>query len=215
MTNNSSIVNTYNDVAGEGRYIRIYGTARATPYGYSIYELEVYGEAASSEPVVNAGDNVTLAFPSSEVTLEGEATSDRTITQYAWTVMSGPNVPTLVGANTATLTAKGLIEGFYVFRLTVTDDQGVSAFDDVSVVVETVTDVEQDQAGKIQLYPNPSGKYLYIDGVRDGSIVFVSSTMGTRVGEKIVFKSSIDVSELPSGLYRPHSNGVLKKFIKE
>lgn len=215
VTNNASVVNTYNDVTGEGRYIRVHGTARATPYGYSIYELEVYGEAAGSEPVVNAGDNVTLGLPASEVTLEGDATSERTITQYAWTVLSGPNVPTLVGANTATLTAKGLIEGLYVFRLTVTDDQGISASDDVSVVVETVTDVEQDQNSKIQLYPNPSKKYLYIEGVRDGSTVFISSTMGNRVGEKIVLKSSIDVSELPSGLYLLQSNGVLKKFIKE
>ena len=29
-------------VAGSGRYIRMYGTARATQYGYSIYEFQVY-----------------------------------------------------------------------------------------------------------------------------------------------------------------------------
>jgi hypothetical protein len=28
---------------GTGRYVRMYGTARATPYGYSLYEFEVYG----------------------------------------------------------------------------------------------------------------------------------------------------------------------------
>ena len=26
------------------RYVRMYGTARATPYGYSLYELSVYGQ---------------------------------------------------------------------------------------------------------------------------------------------------------------------------
>ena len=30
------------NVAGSGRYIRMYGTARATQYGYSIYEFQVY-----------------------------------------------------------------------------------------------------------------------------------------------------------------------------
>jgi hypothetical protein len=30
-------------VSGTGRYIRVYGTARATPYGYSLWELSVYG----------------------------------------------------------------------------------------------------------------------------------------------------------------------------
>jgi hypothetical protein len=30
-------------VSGSGRYVRMYGTARATQYGYSIYEFQVYG----------------------------------------------------------------------------------------------------------------------------------------------------------------------------
>ena len=31
-------------VAGTGRYIRMYGTARATQYGYSLWEFQVYTE---------------------------------------------------------------------------------------------------------------------------------------------------------------------------
>ena len=31
------------NVSGTGRYIRMYGTARATPYGYSLWEFGVYG----------------------------------------------------------------------------------------------------------------------------------------------------------------------------
>ena len=31
------------DVTGTGRYVRMYGTARATPYGYSLWEFQVYG----------------------------------------------------------------------------------------------------------------------------------------------------------------------------
>ena len=30
-------------LSGHGRYVRLYGTARATPYGYSLYEFKVYG----------------------------------------------------------------------------------------------------------------------------------------------------------------------------
>ena len=29
-------------ITGTGRYVRLYGTARATGYGYSLYEFEVY-----------------------------------------------------------------------------------------------------------------------------------------------------------------------------
>jgi beta-glucanase (GH16 family) len=31
------------NVTGTGRYVRMYGTARATPYGYSLWEFKVYG----------------------------------------------------------------------------------------------------------------------------------------------------------------------------
>jgi len=33
-------------LSGTGRYIRMYGTARATPYGYSLWELQVYGSGS-------------------------------------------------------------------------------------------------------------------------------------------------------------------------
>lgn len=33
------------DVSATGRYVRMRGTRRATPYGYSLWELEVYGKA--------------------------------------------------------------------------------------------------------------------------------------------------------------------------
>ncbi|GAA1740525.1 cellulase family glycosylhydrolase [Nonomuraea bangladeshensis] len=35
-------------ISGAGRYVRVYGTQRGTPYGYSLWELEVYGTPASS-----------------------------------------------------------------------------------------------------------------------------------------------------------------------
>ncbi|HEU5353823.1 MAG TPA: discoidin domain-containing protein [Actinocrinis sp.] len=34
-------------VMGTGRYVRMYGTARATPYGYSLWEFQVYGSLGS------------------------------------------------------------------------------------------------------------------------------------------------------------------------
>ncbi|MFI6325561.1 chitosanase [Nonomuraea sp. NPDC050556] len=37
-------------VSGSGRYIRLYGTARGTAYGYSLYEFQVYGSSGGSTP---------------------------------------------------------------------------------------------------------------------------------------------------------------------
>ncbi|MBO9627102.1 MAG: discoidin domain-containing protein [Microbacterium sp.] len=38
----------FTGLSGTGRYLRIYGTARATSYGYSLFEAEVYGTAGST-----------------------------------------------------------------------------------------------------------------------------------------------------------------------
>ncbi len=35
-------------VSGSGRYVRMYGTARATQYGYSLWEFEVYGTSGTA-----------------------------------------------------------------------------------------------------------------------------------------------------------------------
>ncbi|NKE61363.1 discoidin domain-containing protein [Lentzea sp. PSKA42] len=37
-------------VSGSGRYVRVYGTARGTTYGYSLWEFEVYGVGGGTNP---------------------------------------------------------------------------------------------------------------------------------------------------------------------
>ncbi|MCB5164202.1 discoidin domain-containing protein [Streptomyces bambusae] len=52
----------WTSLSGTGRYLRMYGTARGTAYGYSLYEAEVYGTLDGGTPptgafsVVAAGD---------------------------------------------------------------------------------------------------------------------------------------------------------------
>jgi hypothetical protein len=46
---------TYN-VSGSGRYVRMYGTARATQYGYSLFEFQVYGDTSAPSPSPTACD---------------------------------------------------------------------------------------------------------------------------------------------------------------
>jgi hypothetical protein len=38
------------NVSGSGRYVRVYGTVRATPYGYSLWEFQVYGPGGTNPP---------------------------------------------------------------------------------------------------------------------------------------------------------------------
>jgi endoglucanase Acf2 len=66
VTANTTAVNDHTGLSGSGRYIRIYGTARNTVYGYSIWELEVYGTSGArmttEENASGKGDTETVSF---------------------------------------------------------------------------------------------------------------------------------------------------------
>jgi beta-glucanase (GH16 family) len=56
------------NVSGTGRYVRMYATARATAYGYSLWEFEVYGTlgAAACDTTTNAALNRPVAVSSTQ-----------------------------------------------------------------------------------------------------------------------------------------------------
>ncbi|MBN1409412.1 MAG: discoidin domain-containing protein [Spirochaetales bacterium] len=49
-TSSGSGGNVTINLSGSGRYIRMYGTARATAWGYSLWEFEVYGTGGATPP---------------------------------------------------------------------------------------------------------------------------------------------------------------------
>ncbi len=99
-------------------------------------DVVVTVSAASGAPVANAGADKTLTLPASSVVLSGSGSDPGgSIAAYAWNQLSGPNTAGLSGAATSTLTASGLVQGSYVFRLTVTDNSGLTASDDATVTV--------------------------------------------------------------------------------
>jgi ribosomal protein L14 len=94
--------------------------------------------APNQAPIANAGNNITLTLPANSTTLNGSGTdADGTIATYAWAIVSGPATYTLGSPNAASTTLTGLVQGVYVFRLTVTDDDGATGTDDVTVTVST------------------------------------------------------------------------------
>jgi|GEM_PF-433934 len=89
-----------------------------------------------SLPVAAAGTDQKLCYPWLGTVLDGSASHDifGSIKTYAWMQVSGPNTAILADAATAKAGVSGLVKGTYVFRLTVTDNHGVQASDDVTVV---------------------------------------------------------------------------------
>ncbi|MGW5847426.1 discoidin domain-containing protein [Streptomyces sp. NPDC055254] len=55
------------DITGTARHVRVYGTARATGYGYSLWEFQVYGTSGTGPVIPGGGDlgpNVIVFDPS-------------------------------------------------------------------------------------------------------------------------------------------------------
>jgi hypothetical protein len=102
----------------------------------AIMSVTVVG--ANLPPVANAGNDTTVSGPVSSLILNGTGSydPDGSIVTYNWYKLSGPNVSiAIVNSNTSTPGVIGLAAGTYVFELKVTDNQGATATDDVTVTV--------------------------------------------------------------------------------
>ncbi len=88
-------------------------------------------------PVANAGADQTITLPLNSVTLTGSGTDpDGTITTYSWTKLGGPSGATITSPGLASTDVTNLFVGSYIFRLTITDNDGATATDDVQVTVD-------------------------------------------------------------------------------
>lgn len=88
-------------------------------------------------PVSNAGADVAIALPANSVTLNGEQSYNPGggAVTYFWTIISGPASFTITGASTATPAVSSLVEGAYQVKLTVTNAQGATSEDEVTITV--------------------------------------------------------------------------------
>ena len=126
-----TILNNFSDgYSGAGPDVGAYEA------GVAPLEFGVDAYTSNQPPVANAGSNITITLPINSTILNGNGSDpDGTIASYSWSEVSGPVSYSLSNANTATTTLSNLVEGTYVFQLTVTDNNGKTASDNVVVVV--------------------------------------------------------------------------------
>lgn len=163
----------------------------------------------NQSPVANAGSDQVLTGPGSAV-LDGSASydPDGSIAQYSWTQTAGTTV-TIVNAATAGPTVNGLQPGSYTFRLTVTDNRGATASDDVQITVNTppsnqspVANAGQDTvltSGPANITLNGSGSYD-----PDGSISTYNWSQSSGPGGTTIVNSNTatpGVTGLQAGTY--------------
>ena len=83
-------------VSGSGRYVRMYGTARATGYGYSLWEFEIYGGVGPTPTRTNTAVNTNTPTRTN--------TSPAITNTPTRTFTAGPITATVTRTNTATFT---------------------------------------------------------------------------------------------------------------
>jgi dienelactone hydrolase len=160
----------------------------------------------NNPPAVSVGADLKITLPNNSVSIQGTASdTDGTIASYAWTMTTG-TVATLTGTNTSKLTATGLIEGSYVFRLLVKDNTGASKFDDIKIVVLAGTNTAPiANAGADKVISLPANS-VTISGSGSDSDGTISSYAWTKIsgGNATLTNqntSTLNVSELAAGSY--------------
>ena len=104
----------------------------------SIANVSITVNAAPIPPVAEAGDAQIITLPTNVVTLDAGASvaPAGNITQYEWSIASGPSAGTISNPASSKTSATGLTEGVYEFQLKITDNLGATAVDIVLITVK-------------------------------------------------------------------------------
>ena len=102
----------------------------------SVFTMDLAAVAVNQPPIANAGANAAVTVGMTH-TLDGTGSTDDDgyIAKYLWNQVSGPNSATLSSPSSARCAVSNLVEGTYIFQLTVTDDKGSVSNDTVALGV--------------------------------------------------------------------------------
>jgi hypothetical protein len=93
-------------------------------------------------PVVNAGTDITITLAKStdSVRVVGSATdADGSVVSYLWSLVSGPNTPTITSPGSATTYIKDFVSGTYLLQLMATDDKGAVGTKTIKLTITVST----------------------------------------------------------------------------
>jgi len=163
--------------------------------------------SVNQPPTVVASDDEIIILPTSSTTLIAVASDpDGTISNYLWINLSGPSAPTLISATTSVVSVSGLVAGVYVFRVTVTDNNGATAFDQVNVIVQTSSNINPiaSAGNDVSIFLPTNSVTLTGSGTdADGTIVSFAWTQvdGAAATLTNANTSVLSVSGLTAGTY--------------
>jgi predicted esterase len=169
---------TINATGGHFIWQTIYKTVD-NMYSPNLYEWFLSNtrstQTQTEAPIANAGSDKTITLPTSSVTVTGLGSSypGGTIVQYLWQKIQGPSQFNIVSPSSAETVINSLVEGVYLFKLSVTDNQQAISSDTVKVTVNAAS-----QGRTVTIYtisPNntvaagTNYTYLEYSGVNDAT----------------------------------------------
>ncbi|RYZ45039.1 MAG: hypothetical protein EOP49_26005, partial [Sphingobacteriales bacterium] len=97
------------------------------------------GSSTNQVPAANAGNEVVVTLPQNSSTLNGCSSSDpeNGMLQFSWRRISGNSSVQISNASSCNTSVTNLLQGSYLFELTVTDTGNLSDKDTVAIVVNT------------------------------------------------------------------------------
>lgn len=167
LTSASPCIDKGANVMSYGVTFGLGGSSRPSGSALDLGAYEYSGSGGSSSnkpPTVDAGSDKTLTLPDNSISLTASASDpDGNIASYDWSKTSGPSA-TLKNATSQKLDVSNLSKGTYVFSVTVKDNSGASASDEVKVNVNDA--LQQDPPSPA---PTPSTgdnglTYSYYEG---------------------------------------------------
>jgi hypothetical protein len=149
-------------------------------------------------PVANAGpsQNVTLPSP---LNLTGSGTDmDGHIVAYLWSQVAGPNTPVIADPGAANTVVTGIIPGSYIFQLMVTDNDGATGVDTMTVKVnpapQTVLTLQPSNNSTDFILALVNGSSASSNGyLETGAVAWTSG--GNPVTERSLLR--FDLSSIP------------------
>ncbi len=121
-----------------GPWVASCGPEWCLTYPYSRRNASATLTAPNVAPVAGAGSDRAITLPTNSVVVSGATAtdSDGTVASRVWAFVSGPSTANITNSTTLTPTLNGLTTaGTYIFRLTVTDNDGATDTDTMQVVV--------------------------------------------------------------------------------
>lgn len=181
--------------------------------GKNIYEWMLSYKRSTTNnvqpPVANAGADQVITLPLNSAVLDGSksAASSGTIATYAWSKISGPAQGTIANVSSAKANVGGLEEGVYIFQLKVTDSNGASATDNITVTVKAAPLPPVANAGNAQSITLPASS-VTLDGSKStaasGTIKAYQWTMVSGPSVAVIANpgsAATTVSSLVEGTY--------------